>query len=247
MILHTATRILTSVVALAACGKTVVAPAEDGASGVPSAKPASVTPPYPSSAPPVDACRTHTDCEIVVWDGPSPPNPCCDARVGYRAMSRAYLEFMAAFRKERCAGVKCPTPPLPGAEPGCCAKIPRCVAKRCVTACEDPTAHVPQVSVLSPECHEGPPSREEPCDADAGPAAKGYTAGSAAVSELAKCCASLRHVAPMLQFGTPSELNDAAALCEGIAARVANGCTPARLGELKKQLRGRKIPDCNLR
>lgn len=110
-------------------------------------------PPWPPDAPASHACRTHADCTVVSWDAPLPPDPCCDVRVGYYALSRSYLTFMTDFRKKSCGGIRCPPAPLPGAEPACCASVGRCVAKRCVTACEDPTARVPAVRVIDPACH----------------------------------------------------------------------------------------------
>jgi hypothetical protein len=201
---------------------------------------------WPSNAPPRDACRTHGDCAVMVWDGPVGNDPCCDARVGYMPVARAYLEFMATYRKANCGGVTCPTPPLPGAEPACCANIGRCVAKHCVSACDDPLAHAPAISVLDPGCNHELPSADEPCNESATP--KGYEGGtaSAAYTKLTKCCGSLRANAPLLQYGTPSELGEAADLCEGAAARIANECAPTKLGELKHLLRGKGVPDCAL-
>jgi hypothetical protein len=109
--------------------------------------------PWPASAPAIDKCTTHEDCVVITWDAPWPPDPCCDARLGYAPMSRAYVEFMATFRTANCTGVKCPTPPLPGAEPACCASIGRCVKGTCTSACDDPTATgIPDVSVIDPNC-----------------------------------------------------------------------------------------------
>jgi len=134
---------------LAACRNTPSSSTSKGAAPVP----------FPSDAPPRDACRTHDDCTVMVWDGPQPPDPCCDARVGYLPVSRGYLEFMAAYRKEHCALVSCPPSPLPGAEPNCCAGHARCVDNHCVSACDDPRAQLPAVSVLDPACRDPlPPS-----------------------------------------------------------------------------------------
>jgi len=36
-------------------------------------------------------------------------------------------------------------------------------------------------------------------------------------------------------------------VCDELAARLANGCAPTRLAELKKQLRPLRVPGCTLR
>jgi hypothetical protein len=76
---------------------------------------------------------------MIVWDGPQPPDPCCDARVGYLPVSRKYLEFFDAYRAQHCKGVSCPEAPFPGAEPSRCAREARCVNGKCVRACDDPS------------------------------------------------------------------------------------------------------------
>gem|GEM_PF-5568344 len=202
---------------------------------------------WPSGVPDREACHTHDDCTVMVWDGPMPPDPCCDQRVGYLPAARAYLQFFETYRKASCAGVACPTPPLPGAEPACCASIGRCVAQRCVSACDDPTAHVAALSVLDPACHQPLPDDRAPCDADATPTAYAGRASSAAYAQLTTCCSALRRVGPLLQYGAPYELTDAADVCDEQAARLANGCAPTRLAELKQQLRKLRVPGCKLR
>lgn len=108
---------------------------------------------WPADAPSaIEGCEEHADCTVVTWDGPLPPDPCCDARVGYLPVRVAFLQWMSAYRERACRGVECPTPPLPGAEPACCAGKARCVEGRCISACDDPTAEVPQVSILDPTC-----------------------------------------------------------------------------------------------
>jgi hypothetical protein len=113
-----------------------------------------------SNAPPIDACETHDDCTVMVWDGPFGADPCCDTRSGYMPIARSYLQFMTAYRTAHCGGVKCPAAAFPGAEPACCAGSARCVAHKCISGCEDATARYPNVSVISPMCKMGlvPPS-----------------------------------------------------------------------------------------
>lgn len=115
------------------------------------------TRPWPSSAPSVDACESHDDCTVAVWDGPFGSDVCCDSRSGYMPVAKAYLAFMKAYRTAHCTGVTCPTPPFPGAEPACCAGSARCVAHKCISGCDDPTATYPTVSVISPECRDPRP------------------------------------------------------------------------------------------
>lgn len=76
---------------------------------------------------------------MIVWDGPSPPDPCCDARVGYLPVNRSYLEWSERYRKAHCGGVTCEGAPFPGAEPIACARKARCVGGKCVDACKDPS------------------------------------------------------------------------------------------------------------
>lgn len=113
---------------------------------------AGARPAWPADAPPASACEKDDDCTVVVWDGPQPPDPCCDARVGYLPVARAHLRFIEAYRKTACVGVSCPPSPFPGAEPACCASISRCVDRKCVSACTLAGEPVPKVSVLDPAC-----------------------------------------------------------------------------------------------
>lgn len=95
---------------------------------------------WPTDAPANDGvCTKHDECAMIVWDGPSPPDPCCDARMGYVPARRSYLEWFADYRKQHCSQVTCPGAPLPGAEPVECARIARCVNGKCTRACDDPT------------------------------------------------------------------------------------------------------------
>ncbi len=113
--------------------------------------------PWPTGAPSTDACETHDDCTVAVWDGPFGSDVCCDSRSGYMPVAKAYLAFIQAYRAAHCGGVTCPTPPFPGAEPACCAGSARCVAHKCVSGCDDPTATYPSSSVISPECRNPMP------------------------------------------------------------------------------------------
>jgi hypothetical protein len=206
--------------------------------------------PWPSGAPPSDACQTHEDCSVVVWDGPQPPDPCCDQRVGYMAMSRAFLTFMADFRTRSCGGAVCPPSPLPGAEPACCASIPRCVARKCVTACNDGSSDTPKVSVLDSECraYRSKPVEALPCERDASATPKEYAGGASSpgFARVSACCASLRRNAPTLEYGAPFEMTAWAATCDGAVAQIAAGCRTTKLTDLRQQLRGKGIPDCQL-
>ena len=43
---------------------------------------------WPADAPsPGAPCNTHDDCAVIHWDGPWPPDPCCDARLGFTPVS----------------------------------------------------------------------------------------------------------------------------------------------------------------
>ena len=108
----------------------------------PGATPTSTVPArtWPKDAPVNDAtCTKHDECAMIVWDGPSPPDPCCDSRMGYVPVRRSYLDWFTAYRKESCSGVTCPPSPLPGAEPIQCARVSRCVGGKCTRACDDPS------------------------------------------------------------------------------------------------------------
>lgn len=95
---------------------------------------------WPKDAPVNDGvCTKHEECAMIVWDGPSPPDPCCDARMGYVPVRRSYLDWFEGYRKQHCAQVACPAAPLPGAEPIECARVARCVRGKCARACDDPT------------------------------------------------------------------------------------------------------------
>jgi len=238
--------VVAAAVALIACRKTPLG-GDDAAAPSEAGRDAGERP-WPSDAPPSDACEIHEDCSVVVWDGPQPPDPCCDQRVGYQAMSRAFLAFMADYRKRSCAGATCPPAPLPGAEPACCASIGRCVARRCVTACNDPSAETPKVSVLDGQCRafRSRPVQTEPCERDAGAIPKEYAGGASSpgFARLTRCCASLRRHAATLEYAAPFEMKEWAASCEGMAAGVSNACAPTKLSELRQRLRGKGIPDC---
>jgi hypothetical protein len=91
---------------------------------------------WPKDAPVNDlSCSKNDDCAMIVWDGPSPPDPCCDARMGYVPVRRSYLDWFTDYRKKNCNGVSCPPAPLPGAEPRQCITIARCVQGKCGNAC----------------------------------------------------------------------------------------------------------------
>lgn len=101
---------------------------------------------WPADAPKPDAaCNEHSDCWIMMWDAPMPPDPCCDQRVGFMPTTRAYAVWMSQYQKQSCTGVRCPPLPMPGAEPSCCVSIGRCVGHKCVSGCDDPTLDAPKV------------------------------------------------------------------------------------------------------
>jgi hypothetical protein len=143
-----------AILALVGCGGDATPGAKDKGSPGGGQTAARTWPPDAPSA--TVGCERHEDCTVAVWDGPFPPDPCCDARVGYAPVRAAYLTWMKDYRARACAGVTCPTPPFPGAEPACCAGHARCVDHTCVSACDDPTAQMPSVSVLDPACSSPP-------------------------------------------------------------------------------------------
>jgi hypothetical protein len=113
---------------------------------------------WPPDAPASNGgCRSHDECVVFMWDAPSPPDPCCDQRVGFMPATRAYVEWMGSYRKRHCAGVRCEPLPFPGAEPACCASIGRCVDHRCVQGCDDPSLQAPKTSWLDPACRAPQP------------------------------------------------------------------------------------------
>ena len=103
-------------------------------------------PPWPSDAPDRSAaCSSHEDCAVLMHDAILPPDPCCTQRGGFLPVSSKYAEWTSTYREAHCKGVACPSSPLPGAEPSCCASIGRCVKKKCIGGCEDPTLDAPKV------------------------------------------------------------------------------------------------------
>jgi len=129
----------TALALLIACGKEKAPETTDASASATATTPAKPKPPWPADAPDRNAaCTKHEDCTVLVVDGILPPDPCCDQRVGFLPVTRKYAEFTAGLHAQ-CAGVKCEPLPLPGPEPACCASIGRCVNKRCIVGCDDPT------------------------------------------------------------------------------------------------------------
>lgn len=88
----------------------------------------------PSNAPPPAACAVDTDCTIALV-GPDTANPCCDVTMTAAPLAKAYLTFMADWRKQHCeAKPSCKPLALPG-HPAACAHEARCVAGRCENRC----------------------------------------------------------------------------------------------------------------
>lgn len=136
-----------ALVLLIACGKDKAVATTDASTWASTAAIASgkPKPPWPADAPdPNAACTKHEDCTVLMHDAILPPDPCCEQRVGFLPVTRKYAEFTSNMRAQ-CAGVKCPTSPLPGPEPSCCASIGRCVNKKCILGCDDPTLDAPKV------------------------------------------------------------------------------------------------------
>jgi hypothetical protein len=143
----------------AASSSTGAASSSTIAASAPSAA-ASVPPPaWPADAPrPNAACKTHEDCVVLMWDAIVEPDPCCPRRVGFMPATRVYAEWASQYREQHCAGVACGSLPRPGAEPSCCASLGRCVKKKCVMGCEDPTLNAPKVVWHSAQCTMPRPS-----------------------------------------------------------------------------------------
>lgn len=147
-----------TVIVLAACGSPKGdKPGDEGprraSDAAPTAAPART---WPADAPsPSGACKGHDECAVIRWDGPWPPDPCCDQRVAFTPVLRSYLVWFEGYRKQHCGGVTCPTAPLPGAEPACCVVLARCLQGKCVQSCDDPTFEPPAEHSLDPGCDEG--------------------------------------------------------------------------------------------
>ncbi|HUS63191.1 MAG TPA: hypothetical protein VMZ28_01570 [Kofleriaceae bacterium] len=153
-----------ALLALAACGSPKKdAKKDDKPEAARDAAPATPARTWPADAPaPTGACTRHDECAVIRWDGPWPPDPCCDQRVAFTPVLRSYLVWFDAYRKEHCGGVQCPSAPLPGAEPACCVVLARCVEGKCVQSCDDPTFKPPAEHSLDPNCNEGAIMPEPP-------------------------------------------------------------------------------------
>lgn len=141
-------RVTATLVFVIACGKAPSPPAEAGppttatvaTSAVASATAAPPKPPWPTEAPnPNAACKKHEECAVTNEDAILPSDPCCYQRAGAMPVTRAYLEFTTRYRTQHCQGVKCEPLPFPGAQTAACAKIGRCVNRKCILGCDDPT------------------------------------------------------------------------------------------------------------
>lgn len=143
-------------VTLGGCGKVraLSGPSDASPPGSASAVPRT----WPRDAPdPNAACSAHEECTVIMWDAFVPPDPCCEQRVGFMATTKAYAAWTRRYHDERCRGVSCKPLPAPGAEPACCASIGRCVNRKCIGGCEDPSLQVPRVSWLDPACQTRAP------------------------------------------------------------------------------------------
>ena len=86
-------------------------------------------------APDPKACGTDDDC--VAGPGVNPDNGCCDTGVERDVFGRGYLGWRAAWVRENCGKIVCPTLPPP-APPLPCSLEGRCVDGRCRTSCLGP-------------------------------------------------------------------------------------------------------------
>ncbi len=86
-----------------------------------------------SDAPAPLSCVADTDCAA---DGTVDATGCCWSYrdMNVTAQSRAYESFIAAHRAEACAGVPCPSPPVPTQPPDCLFEV-RCDASSGVGLC----------------------------------------------------------------------------------------------------------------
>ncbi len=98
---------------------------------------------WPPGTPDPVACRADADCVVV----PVAPqlDPCCDVTVTALPRSRAYLQFVEAFRARECGGVACPVLQMPGARLAPCGYEGRCVRRRCDNACNAAAAGVSDI------------------------------------------------------------------------------------------------------
>jgi hypothetical protein len=127
---------------------------EDVAPRVDAAKP-TPRPKWPADVPNAYAsCNAHSECAILV-EAPQ-TDPCCTHRL-FLPVTRAYADWTARFQDENCKGVSCPSQPLPGPEPACCASIGRCINHKCLSGCDDPTLNAPKVTWLESECRQPMP------------------------------------------------------------------------------------------
>lgn len=88
----------------------------------------------PSNAPSTTACSVDLDCTIAEV-GPDPENLCCDITMTAAPVTKAYLSYVADWRKQHCEPKPvCKPLALPG-HPLPCAFQPRCVAGSCSNRC----------------------------------------------------------------------------------------------------------------
>lgn len=120
------------VMVLALAGGCDLASPLGGEPARPSTRAVAPPPRMPDDHPDPEACEAATDC---IASQPLPqPNPCCDG-YPFAVHSRAYAEWRQRWVSQRCAGQVCEPLPSP-AMPTDCVFEARCVAGRCVDACE---------------------------------------------------------------------------------------------------------------
>jgi len=76
-------------------------------------------------------CAADADCEVAL---PPDASGCCTLSSS-TPMTKAYRAAVATWAKAHCGDYACPVEALPGARPGPCFYVPRCLAKRCSNAC----------------------------------------------------------------------------------------------------------------
>jgi hypothetical protein len=86
-----------------------------------------------AGAPQPRACTSASDClGDTIADV---ENPCCQNPYRIEAHARAYREWVYTWRKDNCAKVECPPPPVPTQPPPCHFEVD-CVQGQCVDSCK---------------------------------------------------------------------------------------------------------------
>lgn len=77
------------------------------------------------------ACTVDADCEVSL---PPDASGCCTLSSS-TPMAKTYRAAVTTWAKAHCSEFECPAMSFPGARPGPCFFVPRCLAKRCSNAC----------------------------------------------------------------------------------------------------------------